>query len=136
MTREKYLKVTIVLVWGGGQSKGVKQKQRSPYFAGRVCAGMGHYNFLCGTRLCGNGMYTSPRRGRSGMYQDLCGTCSCGHRFFNILSRDHGIIPSPAQNRGINPAGKIPRNAPIISVKGGGQSRRHTQTAVSYLLKA
>ena len=32
-------------------------------------------------------------------------------RDFTCITRDRGIIPNPAHNCGINPAGKLPRNA-------------------------
>ena len=66
---------------------------------------VGFYGKLC-TRSCPQ---VKCKRSVVFFFFSLClsGTCLCGQRIPNI-SRDHGVIPNSAQNRGINPKGEIP----------------------------
>lgn len=41
--------------------------------------------------------------------RNLCSTHLCGRDILR-LARDHGLIPNPVRDHGINPAGNVPRN--------------------------
>ena len=59
--------------------------------------------------LCGNAIYPlSVARERD---ERICAGRVCAGTGFHIYHGTMGFNPDPAQNRGINPAGKIPGNA-------------------------
>ena len=85
--------------------------------------GTGYCN-LGGTRVCGSGIYTFPWRGSRIL--ESAPDFLYGHGISDVL-RDHGIIPNPVQNRGMNPAGNIRRGAPA---KMGPLFSRHKQRLI------